>query len=263
MSGSWDDLKPRVISGVVMAVVGAAALWAGGIWFMALVAICCGAMIWELARMCAPDQGAEIISMGVIAAMAVVLTVSVPVFYSVPILLGFVGASWSVIRTHRMIYALYALLIMVGGCGFILIRQDAGLIWMLWLILIVVASDMAGYIAGRLLGGPKFWPKVSPKKTWSGTVAGWIAAALVGVAFIFYLDKAENVVLAMLLSVLLAFAAQMGDIAESAVKRKCGIKDSSNLIPGHGGFMDRLDAMLGASALVVVVLYTLTISPVG
>lgn len=250
MSGNWDDLKPRVISGVVMAVVGTVSLWAGGIWFMALIAVCCGAMIWELARMCAPDQGAEIISMGVIAALVVVLTALIPGIYIGPIMLGFVGATWSVIRTKRTVYALYALLILVGGYGFIHIRQDFGLIWMLWLVLVVVASDMAGYIAGRMLGGPKFWPKVSPKKTWSGTVAGWIGAALVGVAF----TQTAGFVL---LSVLVAFAAQMGDIAESAIKRKCGIKDSSNLIPGHGGFMDRFDGMLGAS-VVVVLLVSLT-----
>jgi phosphatidate cytidylyltransferase len=111
-------------------------------------------------------------------------------------------------------------------------------------------SDVAGYFAGRMLGGPKFWPRVSPKKTWSGTIAGWIGAALVGAIWAAWLDAGWETIG---ISVALAMMAQMGDIAESAVKRKVGVKDSSNLLPGHGGLFDRFDAMLGAALMLLVI----------
>ena len=111
-------------------------------------------------------------------------------------------------------------------------------------MLVVVVTDVAGYFAGRIIGGPKFWPAVSPKKTWAGTTAGWLAAAVVGVVFGIGSGVMGTLVLA---SVLLSFASQLGDIAESAIKRRVGVKDSSTLIPGHGGLLDRFDGMLGAA----------------
>ena len=112
----------------------------------------------------------------------------------------------------------------------------------------MVASDVLGYFAGRMLGGPKFWPAISPKKTWSGTVAGWVGAALVGVCF----ALAGSSWLLVPLSAVVAFAGQMGDILESWVKRRAGVKDASNLIPGHGGVLDRFDALIGAVVVVML-----------
>jgi phosphatidate cytidylyltransferase len=99
------------------------------------------------------------------------------------------------------------------------------------------------------LGGPKFWPAISPKKTWSGTVAGWLGAALVGFGFVIAGYAGWGLVA---LSPLVALAGQMGDIAESWVKRRAGVKDSSSLIPGHGGVLDRFDAMTGAIVLLIL-----------
>ena len=129
-------------------------------------------------------------------------------------------------------------------------RDSLGVVWLLWLVFVVIASDVAGYFAGKSLGGPKFWPAISPKKTWSGTIAGWVAAAIIGGVFSIFLGDFISLVAA---SVVLAFAAQMGDIAESAIKRSCDIKDSSGLIPGHGGFLDRFDGLIGAAAALFVV----------
>ncbi len=127
----------------------------------------------------------------------------------------------------------------------------------MWLLAVVAASDVLGYFAGRTLGGPKFWPKVSPKKTWSGTVAGWIGAALVGLVVVLATGASWALVP---FSALVAFAGQMGDIAESWVKRRAGVKDASNLIPGHGGALDRFDALIGA---VVVVLALGLVTPIA
>ena len=92
--------------------------------------------------------------------------------------------------------------------------------------------------------------RVSPKKTWSGIVAGWLAAALIGAVFL----KISTAGIDLLwISSVLAFASQLGDIAESAIKRRAGVKDSSNLIPGHGGLMDRFDGLLGAALLMLLV----------
>jgi phosphatidate cytidylyltransferase len=125
-----------------------------------------------------------------------------------------------------------------------------GLGWTLWLIAVVVASDVGGYFVGRIAGGPKFWPRISPSKTWSGTLAGWVGGALVGGAGAAMLGvTGGGLALATLLAVVLACAAQAGDLWESALKRRAGVKDSSNLIPGHGGVMDRFDGMIGAAAL--------------
>src|SRR5690606_1989766 len=103
--------------------------------------------------------------------------------------------------------------------------------WLFWLVFVVIATDVAGYFAGRAFGGPKFWPGVSPKKTWSGTAAGWMAAALVGAVFLSITTAGRDLIW---ISACVAFASQLGDIAESAVKRRMGVKDSSALILGHG-----------------------------
>ena len=118
------------------------------------------------------------------------------------------------------------------------------------LVLVVVVTDVAGYFAGRAIGGPKFWPRVSPKKTWAGTVAGWIAAGLLSLVFITWYGAGWSLVG---LSIAVSMASQMGDIAESAMKRKVGAKDSSSLIPGHGGLLDRFDGMLGGAVFLLLV----------
>jgi phosphatidate cytidylyltransferase len=101
-----------------------------------------------------------------------------------------------------------------------------------------------------MIGGPKFWPAVSPKKTWSGTAFGWLGAGLVGLIFAIYFGVGLQLIG---VSIALSMASQMGDIAESGMKRKMGVKDSSSLIPGHGGLMDRFDGMLGAALFLLVI----------
>lgn len=157
---------------------------------------------------------------------------------------------WSMtLRQGRdgVIALFYGVAILLAGAALIWLRcQPQGLVLTLWLLAVVIASDIMGYFAGRLLGGPKFWPRISPKKTWSGTIAGWMGALIVGWAFSGALGS-----VVILFSPIVAFAGQMGDIAESAIKRRVGVKDSSNLIPGHGGVLDRFDAVILAVLVVV------------
>ncbi|MGX0976766.1 phosphatidate cytidylyltransferase [Roseovarius sp. MBR-51] len=256
MSGAarWTDLWPRMVSGIVLIVVGAVEIWLGGFPFAALVCVLAGAMIWEAARMfAAPDA----LRSGVLAAVAVALALWLPGIMVLPILLAAVVVASSSIERERGPFFALAIWSLLGCYAMGTLRAEAGLIWVLWLVAVVVISDVAGYFAGRSLGGPKFWPRYSPKKTWSGTLAGWIGAA--GVGLIFAAPTGAGLALVPL-SVLVSFAGQMGDIAESAVKRLRGVKDSSNLIPGHGGVLDRFDAMLGA-AFVGVILWAVGLLP--
>ncbi len=132
----------------------------------------------------------------------------------------------------------------------VLLRSDAelGLTAILILFAIVWATDIFGYFAGRAFGGPKLVPSISPKKTWSGAIAGTLGAAIVAVLVAWAMGRFHNgtfVVIALLLSVV----AQIGDLMESAIKRRFGVKDASQLIPGHGGVMDRLDGFWAAALL--------------
>lgn len=135
----------------------------------------------------------------------------------------------------------------------VLLRADEpfGLIAILFLFAVVWSTDILGYVTGRIIGGPKLWPSVSPKKTWSGAVGGTLGAALAGAAV------AQIIGLALwpltYLAAALSIAAQAGDLLESAIKRKFNVKDSSHLIPGHGGIMDRLDGFIVAALIALLI----------
>lgn len=249
-TGKWEDLAPRTLSGVALAAVCLALIWAGGPFMLALAALAAGVMIWELARLGAPERPREAVALGLIAA----LCLAVPVMLrGNPLLFALLAAPAAAlaltVRGDRWVAALYALALMAAAYGFVAFREGLGLAFVIWLILVVAASDLAGYFGGRALGGPKFWPRISPKKTWSGTVAGWLGAAVVGGAFVLWAGAPVWVVA---LSVATAFAAQLGDIAESAVKRRAGVKDSSAILPGHGGLLDRFDGMAGAAVFLLL-----------
>lgn len=250
-TSQWGDLAPRVISGLVLIVIGALDLYWGGIPFTIMILVVCGLIMWELARMFGATYP---IALGFLAAGALMLADYLPAHFTthaaiMPMFLAVIIVAVGQVKSDKRLFGLYILWIMVGCYAFLQLRLLDGLGWALWLVTVVVATDVAGYFAGRLLGGPKFWPRISPKKTWSGTVAGWVAAAIVGLIFSGGMTQAGWVLIP--LSVAVSFAGQIGDIAQSAAKRRKGIKDSSNLIPGHGGVFDRFDAMLGASVFMI------------
>jgi phosphatidate cytidylyltransferase len=248
--GTWQDLSARAGSGLALAGIGIGLIWAGGWWFSALAILGVGLMTWELATMTAPRRNRAIsVGLGLLAAAALgfALWMHRPLWLAVlavPALAGLLTP-----RRDRIIFALYALAILFTGYGLVAFREGQGFAFVLWLVLLVAAADMMGYFGGRLIGGPKFWPRVSPKKTWAGTVSGWVGAAMVGGIMAGLADGPGWLAA---FSVLVAFASQLGDIAESAIKRRSGIKDSSHLIPGHGGAMDRFDALVGATIFILL-----------
>jgi len=135
----------------------------------------------------------------------------------------------------------------------VLVRLDPvkGFAALMFVLLIVWVTDSGGYFAGRGIGGPKLWPKVSPKKTWAGAAGGFAASLAVAIAFAaFGLGKTGPL---LMLSAVLSVVSQLGDLFESAVKRRFGVKDSGHIIPGHGGLMDRLDGFV--AAVVVAALF--------
>lgn len=128
----------------------------------------------------------------------------------------------------------------------VLVRQDpaSGFAALFFVLLVVWAADIGGYFAGRGIGGPKLWPRVSPKKTWAGAIGGFVGSVLVAGAFaVAGAGKAGHL---LALGAFLSVISQLGDLFESAVKRRFGVKDSSHIIPGHGGLMDRLDGFVAA-----------------
>ena len=248
-AGRWNDLQTRVLSAVVMLAVGAVVIWLGGGPFAGLVVVLTGLMIWELATVTAPSapQSATIIALLAAAAVAATLLVTWH-FRTVLLVLPLIALAFTP-RRAAVIAVCYGAAILTAGYGLISLRNTAGTPAILWLIGVVIISDVMGYFAGRSLGGPKLWPAISPKKTWSGTVSGWVGAALVGVGFVLFAGAGWGLII---LSALVSFAGQMGDIAESWIKRRTGVKDSSRLIPGHGGVLDRFDALIGAVVLVML-----------
>ncbi len=248
-AGRWADLAPRVLSAAVMLAIGAVEIKLGGLSFLILITGLTAVMIWELARLTDKRNPRLALALAALAAVVMIADEGWPsisawaVFPLVP--LAFLATE----RAQRNAAAALATAIMISGHGLFVLRDEAGIVAVLWLLGVVITSDVMGYFVGRLVGGPKFWPAISPKKTWSGTVAGWIGAAALGGWFVWAGHAGWPLIL---LSPLIAFAGQMGDIAESWIKRKVGVKDASNLIPGHGGLMDRFDALVGAMVAVMV-----------
>ncbi len=255
LSAKWSDLLPRVLSAIVMAAIAVVDIAMGNPYYLIMIAVVIGLCVGEFARLLQPDDQSTYVALGVLAAASVVFGTygfdggdflrdfisyrTLELF--IPPIIGTI-----LIKQHKALFFGYCLLIMLAGYGFMALGPSVLLIWF---ILIIIVSDVAGYFVGRIVGGPKFWPRVSPKKTWSGTVAGWVGALLVGLvaAYQGVFTPTEA-----LFAPLIAFAGQMGDIIESAIKRKIGVKDSSHLIPGHGGVLDRFDAMIGAAGALMI-----------
>mgnify|MGYP001187090961 CR=1 FL=1 len=244
--GCWADLVPRLLSSLVMVTLGGAALYTGGIILAILMSAVCAVMIWEVIGLLAPQRGKRpvvvAILFGVVFFVATWASVQVAavvgLFAVLAVRLSFVP--------NYSVFAPYCALIYAGALGVFELRVQAGLGTVIWLITIVVITDLAGYFVGRLIGGAKIWPSVSPKKTWSGTVAGWICVALAGLLFLFFFQDAHWMVLP--ISIFLSAVSQAGDMLESHLKRLAGVKDSSQFIPGHGGFLDRFDGMIAVAA---------------
>ncbi len=251
----FGDLGLRLASGILLALLALVDLWMGGFWVAALVSVALVLMLWELHRMVTGDGDW-------LAPVFVVLAISGGGAVFVTLFLGFPAGLACLVGGGALVFAyggrraawLVGGLAYMGGamCALIPLRnlEPNGILFVLWLIVVVVATDVGAYFVGRLVGGPRLWARVSPGKTRSGAFGGLAAAGLVGLPLGLWagLGPIETLLLSLGASV----ASQAGDLLESAVKRRFGVKDASHLIPGHGGVMDRLDGLMGAVWLVAI-----------
>jgi len=149
--------------------------------------------------------------------------------------------------------------VLLAGVALLWLRADpvAGRADVLFLLLVVWAGDIGAYLVGRWVGGPRLAPRISPGKTWSGSLGGLLAAIAVGVLTAHLTSEALTIWRSALIAGLLGVVAQAGDLLESYVKRRLQVKDSGHLIPGHGGLFDRLDGVLAAAPMAALLALTL------
>ncbi|MGD9668359.1 MAG: phosphatidate cytidylyltransferase [Hyphomicrobiaceae bacterium] len=248
-----SDLKPRLIAGAVMAAVALILDYAGPIPFALLVVGVAVVMCWEWGRLVrAEDYGPAlvvhalaVVFAGVLAAAGLPALGLAALAIGAGVLLAMPFGSRRLMSTAGVAYVGLPVIALLW------LRDDPALGFeaVLFLFAIVWGSDIGAFAAGRGIGGPKLWPRVSPNKTWAGFFGGLTAGLVAGIIFAHVVPGTSSLVLAVV-GLILALAAQMGDLAESALKRRFGIKDSSAIIPGHGGVMDRADSMVAVSIAV-------------
>ena len=252
------DLWPRVAAAVVMGLVALGVAWTGGIVFVAFWWIAAAIVMWEWQRIVGGERLLERVFLGALclagAALCALHNWAVPAVAMLVVAgaaVGFVAAPDR--RIWAGMGALYGGALVVG-LGLLEASPIYGLAAVLWLFAIVWGADVAAFFAGRAIGGPRLWPSVSPGKTWSGAIAGALAGAALGlVVGVIFAPGPVRIDRLFALGLATAVMSEFGDLFESAVKRRFGVKDSSRLIPGHGGLMDRLDSFIAASTFAAIV----------
>jgi phosphatidate cytidylyltransferase len=244
------NLAMRVVAALVLAPLTIAVAYAGGSFWTALVTlVAIGLFLEWLTVVSAAREIRVTVSGSVALAIAGWYLTAGQINVSLAALaVGFTAVALVSSEQRRWTAAgfLYAAAALVAS---VLVRLDTGegLVALIFVLLVVWVTDIGGYFAGRGIGGPKLWPRVSPKKTWAGALGGFAGSLAVAAGFAaFGFGKPLPL---LLLAAILSVASQFGDLFESAVKRRFGVKDSSHIIPGHGGLMDRLDGFVAAIVL--------------
>jgi phosphatidate cytidylyltransferase len=255
-------LTLRVISAIVLAVPTIAAItWGRPFiegWFAVFAVLMarewhelCGGRGWTLSRIALAVGSVAVLILATIdryqAAVALVI-LGIPILYALSRLAKEPAASFMAAGLPYIAFAALAVSWLRATPG-----SEAGLFNLLWLFGVVWGTDTTAYVVGRTVGGPKLAPAVSPGKTWSGAVGGLLGAAAVGAGLALAAGVPPFAVI--LASLALSVVAQAGDLAESAIKRRFGVKDSGSIIPGHGGLFDRADALLAAAPAMALTLY--------
>ena len=257
-----SNLKLRLISGAVLATVAFLLTYAGPLPFALLILVCALVISWEwgrLVRGATFDLGFFLHAIGVTAAIVLAAAGYAALALAVLVITSITLVPLHIGRGARL-SGLGVFYVGLPAVALLWLRSDEpfGFTAVLFVFAVVWASDTAAYAAGRSIGGPKLWPRVSPNKTWAG-LAGALTAGAVAAAIFAVLEPEVGPLRLILLGVALALAAQAGDLAESALKRLFNLKDASDLIPGHGGFMDRMDSIVAAA--VAAALLALAIDP--
>jgi len=257
-------LAKRALSALALAPPVLAAVWFGPPWSDILFVLAAGVLVWEWTRLTGGD-GNYGFSLAIGVCGAVLGAAFGRYDYALAALVfGFVISYLPLSRIRSRPYryepqqswtAAGVLYLAPPGLALVWLRDlPDGLSVVIWLLLVVWSVDIFAYVAGRTIGGPKLWPAVSPKKTWAGLIGGVVAAAIAGGALA-YAEEGRDPLRLAILAAVLAVVAQGGDLLESAVKRRFGVKDASGIIPGHGGLLDRVDGLLTASLVLAAALW--------
>jgi phosphatidate cytidylyltransferase len=248
----WRDLSVRVASAAVLIPIVLALTWLGSVWYALLVAAMAVFMAIEWARLVhgfSPVQLALHIAAGLAASL-------LPFTVGLRPALWCIGLAWGASLVHRGLTArehdwwsvLGVPYVAFSALAVILLRNDEsfGIMAVYWLLFVVWGADTLAYFAGRRIGGPKLLPAISPRKTWAGLAGAIVGGILCSILFALAVDL-EGILWLAGVGALLALIEQAGDLFESALKRKAGVKDSGALIPGHGGMLDRVDGLVAAA----------------
>ncbi len=248
-----NNLLLRIVAALVMAPLAIAMAYVGGwLWTGLVVAAAIGLYVEWLTVIGARKPRLVIVGVLILLAVGWVDLGHInKIYLSALVALGVLAVG--ILSSDRRLWTAaglgYALAASIASSA-VRLDQLRGFAALMLVLLVVWATDIGGYFAGRLIGGPKLWPQVSPKKTWAGAIGGF--AASLGVAAGFAAFNFGKIIPLLLLGAVLSIASQLGDLFESAVKRRFGVKDSSHIIPGHGGLMDRLDGFVAAIVLAAV-----------
>jgi phosphatidate cytidylyltransferase len=246
-SGRHSNLLTRVLAAVVLVPLAVGAAYAGGPYWMALVTLGAAGLFIEWQVLVKGAQTA-VLGAGVFALVLIAAALNKHDVGMALIMIGAGVIATGAFTTNEARLWVPAGMVYAGAAQLaaILIRQDSqhGFAALMFVLLIVWLTDILGYFCGRGLGGPKLWVRVSPNKTWAGAIGSTLGSLVFAIVYA-WAGFGEVLPLAVL-GVALSVIAQFGDLFESAVKRYFGVKDSSHLIPGHGGLLDRLDGLVAA-----------------
>jgi phosphatidate cytidylyltransferase len=247
------NLLLRVIAALVLAPVAIAIAHAGGWLWTVLVTLAAIGLYVEWLTIIGAARQARVVASGVVGLAISGFCLGIGRIDAALVALALGLAGVGLLSPERRIWTatgfFYGAAAQVAS---VLVRLDQtyGFIALIMILLVVWATDIGGYFAGRGIGGPKLWPRVSPKKTWAGAIGGFAASLVIAAGFAaFGIGKTGPM---LLLGAALSVVSQLGDLFESAVKRRFGVKDSSHIIPGHGGLLDRLDGYVAAIVIAAI-----------
>lgn len=245
-----SSIVKRILTAGVLIPVTIGVLYAGFPYVQIMALVFGGMMAWEWSNM-VPNKKAG--TYGIIYALSVVTAI----FAFCPIAISIVVLGCSLLvwmkakeESRRYLLTLGVLYISIGIGSLVWLYGQVGFLDTMWFLLMVWGVDTGGYVVGTTVKGPKLAPKISPNKTWSGLLGGVLLSVLLSIAYSYAFTEQMHVTFYAVLGGIIAVIAQIGDLVESYIKRSLQIKDSSNLIPGHGGAFDRIDGLIFAAPLV-------------
>lgn len=245
-----NSIIKRIITALVLIPVTIGVMYAGFPYIQIMILLFGGMLAWEWANM-VPNRKTSVYGIAYALSMAAAVLFPSAVGAAI-VVLGAAVLVWfkAAGEERRGLLTLGVFYISVGIGSLIWLYETVGFLDTLWFVLMVWSVDTGGYLVGSTLKGPKLAPKISPNKTWSGLIGGVSLAVLASVAYSCAAASHENIAFYAVLGGIIAVIAQIGDLVESHIKRTLQIKDSSNLIPGHGGVFDRVDGLIFTAPLV-------------